>query len=166
MKLLRLISIILLFFTTSLNAKDKTTVKSLDLGKFLGTWYEIARYDHVFERGLSHCTATYSRRQDGMIEVLNKGIKNGKYSETLGKAKLTSEPGKLKVSFFLFFYADYYIFEMSPDYKYAIIGSSSDKYLWVLSKTPKISDALKSEIISKIQRRGYDTAPLIWVKHD
>ncbi|MFW5757035.1 MAG: lipocalin family protein, partial [Tangfeifania sp.] len=118
---------------------DFSTVQELDLKRYMGKWYEIARFDHRFERNLVGVTATYSLRDDGKIKVVNAGYKNnldGKYKETVGKAKQPNpeEPGKLKVSFFLFFYADYYILELDAEYQWALIGSSSDKYLWILSR--------------------------------
>ncbi|MGB1004861.1 MAG: lipocalin family protein, partial [Salibacteraceae bacterium] len=117
---------------------DKTVVKELVLEKYLGTWYEIARYDHSFERNLVGVTATYSMRDDGKIKVLNAGYKNtldGKLSEAEGKAKIpnANEPAKLKVSFFWIFYGDYFVLELDENYQWAVIGSSSDKYLWILS---------------------------------
>jgi len=144
-----------------------TTVKELDLQKYLGTWYEIARFDHKFERGLQGVTATYSMREDGKVKVLNQGYENtldGKLSVAEGKAKLTDEPGKLKVSFFWIFYADYLVMELDENYQWALIGSKSDKYLWILSRTPKLEDNVKNLILHKAEKRGYDTSKLIWVE--
>jgi lipocalin len=146
---------------------DVSTVKELDLDRYLGTWYEIARFDHRFERGLQGVTATYSMRDDGKIKVLNQGYKNtldGELSVAEGKAKLTDEPGKLKVSFFWIFYADYYILELEENYQWALIGSKSDKYLWILSRTPQLNENTKELILSKAKERGYDTTKLIWVE--
>lgn len=143
------------------------TVKELDLQRYLGTWYEIARFDHSFERGLVGATATYSLRDDGKIKVLNQGYKNtldGELNVAEGKAKLTGEPGKLKVSFFWIFYADYYIMELDENYKWALIGSKSDKYLWILSRTPKLEDNVKNLILHHASKRGYDISKLIWVE--
>lgn len=143
---------------------DKTTVKELDLQRYLGTWYEIARYDHRFERGLQGVTATYSMRDDGKIKVLNQGYENtldGKLSVAEGKAKLTDDPGKLKVSFFWIFYSDYLVMELDENYQWALIGSNSDKYLWILSRTPKLEDNVKNLILHKAEKRGYDTSKLI-----
>lgn len=144
-----------------------STVKELDLNRYLGTWYEIARFDHRFERGLVGVTATYSMREDGKIKVLNQGYENtldGKLNTAEGKAKLTSEPGKLKVSFFWIFYADYFVMELDENYQWALIGSSSDKYLWILSRTPKLESNVKNLILHKAAKRGYDTSKLIWVE--
>jgi lipocalin len=146
---------------------NTTTIKELDLQRYLGTWYEIARFDHRFERGLVGVTATYSMREDGKIRVLNQGYKNsldGKLSIAEGKAKLTNEPGKLKVSFFWIFYADYLVMELDENYQWALIGSTSDKYLWILSRTPKLDESTKNLILEKARNRGYDTSKLIWVE--
>jgi len=148
---------------------DKTVVPQLDLEKYLGAWYELARYDHSFEKGLVGVTATYSMREDGKIKVVNTGYKNtldGPKSEAIGKAKIpnSNESAKLKVSFFWIFYADYFILELDEDYQWAIIGSKSDKYLWILSRTPQVSDSLYKDLLSKIEKRGYDTNLLIEVE--
>lgn len=144
-----------------------TTVENLNIQKYLGTWYEIARFDHSFERNLQGVTATYSIREDGKIRVLNQGYKDsveGELSRAEGKAKITSESGKLKVSFFWIFYADYLILELDEDYEWALIGSSSDKYLWILSRTPKLKNDDLNLILEKASQRGYDTSKLIWVE--
>ena len=149
---------------------DKTVVKELDLQKYLGTWYEIARYNHRFERGLVGVKANYSLRDDGKIKVLNSGYKkrlDGKFSQATGKAYLPDpekDPGKLKVSFFWNFYGDYFVLELDKDYQWAIIGSSSDKYLWILSRTPQPDAGLYNELLDKIKSRGYDISELIKVE--
>jgi len=148
---------------------DKTVVKDLDIDKYLGTWYEIARFDHSFERNLVGVTANYSLRSDGKIKVINRGFKNtldGKVSEAIGKAKIPNpkQPSKLKVSFFWFFYADYFVLELDNNYQWAIIGSSSDKYLWIIARTPEIDDKLYSKLLEILKNRGYDVNKLIKVK--
>ena len=139
---------------------DKKTVQELDIQRFLGTWYEIGRYQHSFEKELVGVTATYTLREDGKIGVLNQGYYkelNGKVKVANGKAKLTSQPGKLKVSFFLFFYADYNVLELDQEgYQWALIGSSTPSYLWIMSRTPSISDELYLEIQKKAEKRGYN----------
>ncbi len=150
---------------------DKTVVKELDIERYLGTWYEIARYDHSFERGLVGVTATYSFRDDGKIKVINSGFKetlDGKRSEAIGKAKIPNpdEPAKLKVSFFWFFYADYFVLELDDNYQWAVIGSKSDKYLWILSRTPHIDESLYNELLDKLKKRGYDVSKLIKVEQN
>ena len=163
----------LLLLLTSCNAQntmiDKTVVKELDIDRYLGKWYEISRYDHKFERGLVGVTATYSFREDGKIKVVNSGYKNtlnGQKSEAIGKAKIPnpSISSKLKVSFFWFFYGDYFVLELDENYKWAVIGSSSDKYLWILSRTPQMDDGLYDEILNNLTRRGYDVNKLLKVK--
>ncbi|TRX66582.1 lipocalin family protein [Carboxylicivirga sp. M1479] len=148
---------------------DKTVVKVLDIERYMGKWYELARYDHSFERGLVGVSATYSMRDDGLIKVVNAGFKNslnGEESIAVGKAKIPDlkEQGKLKVSFFWIFYADYYVLDLDDNYQWAIIGSSSDKYLWILSRTPFVDDEEYTKLLSKISQRGYDVSKLIKVE--
>lgn len=165
--------ILCLFWSCKSEAKAKPdqTINStfkFELEKYLGTWYEIARFDHSFERGLQGVTATYSLRSDGKIKVLNKGFKSnlrGPISEAIGKAKLTSieTPRNLKVSFFWFFYAPYNILEIDENYQYVLIGSNSSKYLWILSRTPKMDQKVYDSILAKAKARGYDISKLIKV---
>lgn len=149
---------------------DKSVVKELDIDKYLGTWYEIARFDHRFERGLEGVTATYSLREDGKIKVVNSGYKgslNGPFQEAIGKAKIPNpqtEPAKLKVSFFWIFYADYFVLELDKNYQYAVIGSKSDKYLWILSRSSSMENSTYTSILENLKKRGYDTGKLIKVK--
>ncbi|MBR5847093.1 MAG: lipocalin family protein [Bacteroidaceae bacterium] len=148
---------------------DNSTITSFDLDRYLGRWYEIARYDHSFERGLVGSTAEYSLRDDGKIKVLNSGHLNtldGPYKESIGKAKARKNgtPGQLQVSFFGPFYGDYDILELAPDYSYSVVGSSSPKYLWILSRTPQMSTTTKDKILRNLRQRGYDTSKLIWVE--
>jgi lipocalin len=106
-------------------------------------------------------------RDDGKIKVINQGYKNvldGKLSIATGKAKLTDNPGKLKVSFFWIFYADYSILELDNDYQWALVGSKSSKYLWILSRTSKLEEPVKNLILEKATNRGYDISKLIWVE--
>ena len=110
--------------------------------------------------------AAYKLRTDGKIEVLNTGIKNGKPKESKGKAKTTATTGLLRVSFFGPFYSDYRILLVDKDYQYALIGSSSDSYLWILSRKPQLTNKVRQLILKEAQRRGYDTGKLIWVKHN
>ncbi|MBN2892317.1 MAG: lipocalin family protein [Bacteroidales bacterium] len=151
------------------NEIDVKTVEKVELEKYLGTWYEIARFDHSFERDLVGVTATYSLRDDGKITVLNQGYKNtldGKHSTAKGKAKIPNpkETAKLKVSFFLFFYGDYFILELGENYEYALIGSSSPKYLWILSRTPQMDEETYQMLVDNAQNRGYDVSKLIKVE--
>ena len=165
--------IALLFFINACNGQnkmiDKTVVKDLNIERYLGKLYEISRYYHSFERGLVGVTASYSYREDGKIKVVNSGYKktlNGQKSEAIGKAKIPDSniPSKLKVSFFWFFYGDYFVLELDKNYQWAVIGSSSDNYLWILSRTPQIEKSLYNELLSKITNRGYDVNKLISVE--
>lgn len=142
---------------------DNSTVKSLELDRYLGDWYEIARFDHSFERGLTHAKAQYALRPDGKVSVTNSGIKYGRDKTSVGKAKLTDTAGLLRVSFFGPFYSDYRVMMLSEDYNYALVGSGSPKYLWILSRTPQVPDDVLQQILSVARERGYDTGKLIWV---
>lgn len=143
---------------------DNSVVTNFDLKRYLGSWYEIARFDHRFERGMEQTKATYILRGDGKVDVLNTGIKNGKHKEAKGGAKLTDNPSLLRVSFWRPFYSDYRIMLIDDDYQYALVGSGSDDYLWILSRSPQITNEAKGKILAEAQRRGYDTNKLIWVR--
>ena len=130
----------------------------------MGDWYEIARFDHSFERGLEYCKANYALRADGKIAVTNTGIKDGKPKTSEGKAKTTDTPAVLRVSFFGPFYSDYRVMLLDANYQWALVGSKNAKYLWILSRTPSIDAAAKSALLSEAKRRGYATSALIWVK--
>ena len=148
---------------------DKTVVQELDIQRYLGKWYEISRYDHRFERGLAGVTASYSYREDGKLKVVNTGYKDtvdGKKSEAIGKAKIPnpSIPSKLKVSFFWFFYGDYFVLELDNNYQWAVIGSTSDIYLWILSRTPQMDESLYNDLLDRLTNRGYDVNKLMRVE--
>ena len=143
---------------------DNSAVKSLELNLYLGKWYEVARMDHRFERGMEYCTAVYTLEENGKIGVTNRGMKNGKWKTSLGKAKVTDEPGVLRVSFFGPFYSDYRVLMLAPDYSYALVGGNGDGYLWILSRTPQLLPDVHDLMIREAQRRGYKTENLIWVK--
>lgn len=151
------------------NKIDNSTVKEIDLNRYMGRWYEIARFDHFFERGLVGCIAEYSFRDDGLIKVVNTGYKrsfDGKFKESVGKARVKDSriPGQLEVAFFLNFYGDYYVLELAPDYSYVLVGSSSDDFLWILSRTPKMKKEDLDFLLMRAQQRGYDISKLIMVE--
>jgi len=153
---------------TKNNEMDNRTVQNFELEKYLGKWYEIARFPHSFEKGLVGVTATYSIRHDGKIKVVNQGYKNslhGKLKTAVGKAYTPNldDPAKLKVSFFLFFYGDYYVMELDPDYNWVLIGSSTDKYLWILSRSTQLDQEVLNQLITNAKNRGYQTDKLIMV---
>lgn len=139
-------------------------LKQFDINRYTGRWYEIARYDHRFERNLDYVTAEYVLKDNGKLEVINRGYdkRNGRMHESVGKAKLTDVKGHLKVSFFLFFYSDYDILALGDNYQWVLIGSSSPKYLWIMSRTPTLPAETLEYIIETAQQHGYDTSKLIY----
>lgn len=144
-----------------------TPVTPFDAERYLGTWYEIARLDHSFEEGLEQVTAEYAWRDDGGISVRNKGYlpAEDKWEEATGKAYFKSSPdiGHLKVSFFGPFYSSYIVFELDEDYQYAFVSGYNRKYLWLLSRTPTITDAVKRRFLERTNALGFNTEELIWV---
>ncbi len=145
---------------------NNSPISNFNLTKYLGTWYEIARFDHSFERGMDNVMAEYLLREDGKIDVLNSGWKDGKYRTAEGKAKQPdplTDPAHLMVSFFLFFYSDYDILMLDDDYQVSLVGSKSPKYLWILARTPEVSDKVLDKILEEASGRGYDIDNLIWV---
>lgn len=145
---------------------DNSTVREFDLSRYLGEWYEIARYDHSFERGMDNTMAQYILQDDGKVVVLNSGWKDGNFKLAEGKAKYPDpqgEPGALRVSFFLFFYSDYNVMMVDENYQISLVGSKAEKYLWILSRTPEPDPALLQMVLDEAKRRGYDTSDLIWV---
>ncbi|MGL5772031.1 MAG: lipocalin family protein [Bacteroidales bacterium] len=149
------------------NVIDNQPVSYLDLNRYLGLWYEIARFDHSFEKDLVGVTARYSLNDDGMIRVENRGFMhtlNGKEKVAIGKAKIvTDKPGQLKVSFFLWFYADYNVLMIDNNYSYVLIGSKSPDYLWILSRTPEMDPVHYNAILAEAKKRGYNTSRLLQV---
>lgn len=166
-----------LAFVLSLNSCAKTTIpqgaqviKSFDAQRYLGKWYEIARFDFRFERNLDNTTATYSMNQDGTIKVVNEGYNyvKKKNSRAIGKAKFRGDKTEaaLKVSFFGPFYAPYNVIALDNDYKYALIAGQNLKYLWILSREKTIPEEIKQSYLKQARELGYDLDKLIWVKHD
>lgn len=146
-------------------------VQGFELSRYLGEWYEIARFDHSFEEGLSNVTATYSMRDDGGVSVINRGYsaEEGTWDEAQGKAYFVSnsDTGHLKVSFFGPFYASYVIMQLDKqDYQYALITGPDKDFLWILARSPNISKATLDGLVQTAENAGYDTSKLIWVKHD
>ena len=146
---------------------DNSTVKEFDLSRYLGEWYEVARYDHSFECGMDNTMAQYILQDDGKVVVLNTGWKDGKFKLAEGKAKYpdpADDPGHLRVSFFLFFYSDYNVLALGENYDWSLVGSKSPKYLWILSRTPSLPESTIEHILAIARARGYDTDSLIWVR--
>ena len=148
-------------------------VDSVDPNQYLGTWYEIARLDHSFERGLEQVTASYSKNADGSIKVINRGYNPQKreWKEAEGKAYFVDAPnpdgtntGKLKVSFFGPFYGAYNIMELDkPYYNYVMVCGPDKSYLWILARTPQLTYPIKQELMSKAKALGFETDNLIHV---
>lgn len=145
-------------------------VQNFDKTKYLGKWYEIARLDFKFEKGLNNTTAEYSLREDGKIKVDNKGFdyKKKEWEQSIGKAKFVSDEkiAMLKVSFFGPFYAGYNVIAIDEDYQYALVVGSSLDYLWILSREKSIPENIKKEYLKTAEKIGYTTADLIWVEHN
>jgi len=166
------ISLLLVVFLTGCVGipENVNPVDNFSLAKYLGKWYEIARLDHSFERGLTRVTADYSLRDDGGVRVLNRGYseKEKTWKEAEGKAYFVQKPdqGYLKVSFFGPFYGSYIVFELDHEnYQYSLVSGPDKSYLWILARDPEIRDDLKKIIIAKATTLGFDTSKLIFVKH-
>ena len=167
-----LFTIVALILTGCLGMPQTVTpVEDFQLNRYLGKWYEIARLDHSFERGLEKVTAEYSLRDDGGVSVVNRGfsIEDNEWKVAEGKAYFVddSNRGYLKVSFFGPFYGSYVVFEIDREgYEYAFVSGPDTSYLWLLSRKPQ----LQKEIIEKFKRLsdelGFDTGKLIFVNHD
>ncbi|MCL4110974.1 UNVERIFIED_CONTAM: hypothetical protein GTU68_030166 [Idotea baltica] len=143
-------------------------VKNFQAEKYLGKWYEIARFDNRFEKGMTNVTAEYSLNSDGSIKVVNSGVnpKTGERSYADGIAKFVGnqDTAFLRVSFFRPFYGAYIVFELDDNYKYAYIAGDDKNYLWLLSRTPTVPKNIKEDFVSKAKELGYNTSDLIWVK--
>lgn len=167
MRFLVLVCVLLLNACTSI-PDGVEPVTPFDSDRYLGTWYEIARFDHSFERGLSRVTATYSKREDGGIKVLNRGYsaKSDSWDEAEGRAYFVSDEntGHLKVSFFGPFYASYVVAALDQKgYEYALVSGPDFDYLWILARTPTISDEVKNELLDKATELGFDISQFIFV---
>lgn len=160
---------ILLFLTGCVSKPQTVTpVQNFELSRYLGTWYEIARLDHSFERGLEQISATYSMREDGSVRVINKGFdtKKREWREAEGRAYFVETPdtGFLKVSFFGPFYGSYIIFDLDDEH-HSLISGPDLSYLWILSRKPTLEEATKQRLIAKAKAAGFETEKLIFVEH-
>lgn len=142
-------------------------VTDFDQERYLGTWYEIARLDHSFERGLSEVTATYRANPDGSIAVLNRGFdqEEARWREAEGVARFvdSSTVAHLKVSFFGPFYGSYIVFELGENYEHAFVSGFNREYLWLLSRSPEVSDTLRNEFLETITKLGFALDDLVWL---
>ncbi len=143
-------------------------VTHFDANKYLGTWYEIARFPHHFEKNMSHVTATYTLREDGKIDVLNRGIEKGKEKIARGKAKFAQDKSiaHLKVTFFWPFSADYKVVVLDENYTHALVVSSSFDYLWILSRTKTMDDSTFTYLRNTAANLGFDVSRLQIVKQN
>lgn len=146
-------------------------VTGFQLDRYLGTWYEIARLDHSFERGLERITATYGLRDDGGVQVLNKGYRPStmEWDSAVGRAYFTDDPsiGSLKVSFFWPFYGGYNIIALDHEsYQYAMVCGPTRSYLWILARSPELDSAVVQRLVETARTSGFLVDDLIWVSHE
>jgi apolipoprotein D and lipocalin family protein len=141
------------------------TVPSVDLARYTGTWYEIARYQNRFQEGCHDTTATYTLRPDGDIAVVNRCLKGteGQVAEATGRAWLAEprDTSRLKVTFFWPFRGDYWIIDLGENYEYAVVGTPDREYLWILSRTPILTADTYAGILQRLERQGFDPTKLL-----
>ncbi len=150
--------------------KNVTPIQQFDVNKYLGKWYEVARLDHSFERGLEKVTAEYALLDNGRVEVVNRGFSpiENEWKEAVGKAYLGGkiDEGYLKVSFFGPFYSSYIVFDIDVrNYQYAYVSGPNHNYLWLLSRTPVVSKEVLDRFVQSAKDKGFSTDKLIYVKH-
>ncbi|MET3037471.1 lipocalin family protein [Chryseobacterium sp. NRRL B-14859] len=150
--------------------RGAVAVKNFDIKKYLGRWYEIARFDYRFEKNMDNVTAEYSENPNGTVQVKNKGYDYIKkvWNTSIGEAKFVKDPkeARLKVSFFKPFWAGYNVIDIDDEYQYALVVGSSLKYLWILSRTTSIPESIRQRFLEKAKKIGYTTDELIWVRHN
>lgn len=168
----KLLSLLCLLFGGCTGIPDGLVpVESFQLERYLGTWYEVARLDHSFERGLSRVTADYSLRDDGRVKVVNRGYdeKSGEWKSAEGVAAFvgSSDVAHLKVSFFGPFYGAYVVFALDREnYQYAMVCGPSRDYLWLLSRRPQLDEGMKKKLVARAEAFGFGVDGLIFVTHD
>lgn len=144
-------------------------VSGFDLARFSGSWYEIARLDHRFERGLSDVSAHYSQDTDGGIRVLNRGfdVQSGRWKAARGRAQFNVDPhtASLKVSFFGPFYGGYHVVALDPEYRWALVVGNNRDYLWLLARERQLPAAIRDQLLLQARNLGFATDKLIWVSH-
>lgn len=169
----KILLLIIPFITVACTGKPDgvIAVTDFELDRYLGKWYEIARLDHSFERGLNNISAQYSLQDDGGVKVINSGFskEDNAWQQAEGKAYFvdSADSGHLKVSFFGPFYGSYVIFELDQkDYQYAFVSGPNTSYLWLLSRTPTVDQEILERFKKRSQELGFDTSKLIYVEHD
>jgi apolipoprotein D and lipocalin family protein len=166
-----LLSASIVLSSCSTSAPDGiTAVTPFDLNRYLGKWYEIARLNHSFERGMTDVSANYTLKPDGSVEVLNRGFntQRGDWKSATGRALFTgpTDRGSLKVSFFGPFYGGYHVIALDQTgYRWALVAGPDRDYLWILARDKQISDQVKNELLTKARELGFATDKLIWVEH-
>jgi apolipoprotein D and lipocalin family protein len=167
----KLVWFLFIFLAGCVGIPDHVTpVKGFDVQRYLGLWYEIARLDHSFERGLEKITAHYSLAADGSLRVINRGFNptSSQWKEAVGKGSFIADAdtGRLQVSFFWPFYGSYNIIALDQQhYSYALVCGPSRSYLWILAREPRMDASIKSELINKAKALGFETDKLIHVRH-
>lgn len=164
-KTLTLICMVPLFTACSSKNPPLQTVQKVDINRYLGTWYEIARYEHFFEKDCKNVSANYSMLDEQTIKVINRctNMLTNEKKEAIGRAYATDETNsKLKVSFFRPFYGDYWVMILDENYDYVVVGTTSREYLWILCRKPILDKKIKNEILQKLPTLGFDASKLIW----
>jgi apolipoprotein D and lipocalin family protein len=147
-----------------------SSVTPFEVNRYLGKWYEIARLDHSFERGLTDVSATYALKSDGSLEVINRGFntKKNDWKSANGRALFTGSPqqGSLKVSFFGPFYGGYHVLALDQaGYQWALVSGPDREYLWILARTKVLAPAIRDQLVAEAKKMGFATDKLIWVEH-
>ncbi len=147
------------FLKTSTGLPPLEVVPRVELSRYTGTWYEIARYPNRFQKGCTHSSAVYKLGPDGTIRVINSCLKKGVMETAKGNARVVDPftNAKLKVSFFWPFSGDYWIIDLGEDYDYAVVSTPSRKYLWILARSPEMDNVLYMQIIERLRQKGFDS---------
>lgn len=145
-------------------------VGNFDVRRYAGTWHEIARLDNRFEKGLTSVSSTYSLRDDGGIDVINRGYdwREEKWEQAGGRGYFVEGPdvGRLKVTFFWPFYGGYNIIRLDHEnYRYALVCGSTRSYLWILARQPSLDQSIIDELVDHAKREGFNTSELIFIEH-
>jgi len=167
-RLLLLAPIVLLLLGCTAPPDGVTPLSDFDSRRYLGQWYEIARLDHRFERGLSNVTAQYEANADGSLRVINRGLDRGacRWKQAEGKARFLGAPSvaSLSVTFFWPFSGGYHVIALDrQDYAWAMVSGPSRDYLWILARRPELDAKIQAQLIEQARGLGFETAALILV---
>lgn len=158
---------VLLSACSTLPPAGITPVSGFQLQRYSGKWYEIARLDHRFERGLSDVSASYAPQADGSVSVINRGFDTeaGRWKQAEGRALFNGDPhsGSLKVSFFGPFNGGYHVVALDPDYRWSMVAGNDRSYLWILAREKHLPDAVLNKLLAQAQQLGFNTKQLIQV---